>query len=118
MNSKIFILKISDIIELGCRFLVQYICREMLINAYARLCPYARMPVARLPSVPVCIKIVDGRARCGLGAVCAVPFSNTSYPGLADKKDQAFLFFILFCIFSLAAGPVCPLITDGKFSTT
>ena len=36
--------------ELGCRFLVHYICREMLINAYARLCP----------SVPVCIKIVDG----------------------------------------------------------
>ena len=53
MNSKIFILKISDIIELGCRFLVQYICREMLINAYEVFCP----------SVPVCIKIVDGGAR-------------------------------------------------------
>ena len=39
--------------ELGCRFLVHYICREMLINAYALLCP----------SVPVCIKIVDGGAR-------------------------------------------------------
>ena len=67
MNSKIFILKISDIIELGCRFLVQYICREMLINAYARLCP----------SVPVCIKIVDGGARRRRRAVCAVPFSST-----------------------------------------
>ena len=68
MNSKIFILKISDInIELGCRFLVQYICREMLINAYARLCP----------SVPVCIKIVDGGARRRRRAVCAVPFTST-----------------------------------------
>ena len=53
--------------ELGCRFLVHYICREMLINAYARLCP----------SVPVCIKIVDGGARRRRRAVCAVPFSNT-----------------------------------------
>ena len=54
--------------ELGCRFLVHYICREMLINAYARLCP----------SVPVCIKIVDGGARRRRRAVCAVPFSSTS----------------------------------------
>ena len=69
MNSKIFILKISDIIELGCRFLVQYICREMLINAYARLCP----------SVPVCIKIVDGGARRRRRAVCAVPFTSTTF---------------------------------------
>ena len=53
--------------ELGCRFLVHYICREMLINAYARLCP----------SVPVCIKIVDGGARRRRRAVCAVPFSST-----------------------------------------
>ena len=68
MNSKIFILKISDIIELGCRFLVQYICREMLINAYEVFCP----------SVPVCIKIVDGGARRRRRAVCAVPFSNTT----------------------------------------
>ena len=67
MNSKIFILKISDIIELGCRFLVQYICREMLINAYEVFCP----------SVPVCSKIVDGGARRRRRAVCAVPFSNT-----------------------------------------
>ena len=70
MNSKIFILKISDIIELGCRFLVQYICREMLINAYARLCP----------SVPVCIKIVDGGARRRRRAVCAVPITSTTGP--------------------------------------
>ena len=69
MNSKIFILKISDIIELGCRFLVQYICREMLINAYEVFCP----------SVPVCSKIVDGGARRRRRAVCAVPFSNTTY---------------------------------------
>ena len=67
MNSKIFILKISDIIELGCRFLVQYICREMLINAYEVFCP----------SVPVCSKIVDGGARRRRRAVCAVHFSNT-----------------------------------------
>ena len=67
MNSKIFILKIADIVELGCRFLVQYICREMLINAYEVFCP----------SVPVCIKIVDGGARRRRRAVCAVPFSNT-----------------------------------------
>ena len=52
--------------ELGCRFLVHYICREMLINAYARLCP----------SVPVCIKIVDGGARRRRRAVCAVPFTT------------------------------------------
>ena len=55
--------------ELGCRFLVHYICREMLINAYARLCP----------SVPVCIKIVDGGARRRRRAVCAVPFSSTNF---------------------------------------
>ena len=55
--------------ELGCRFLVHYICREMLINAYALLCP----------SVPVCIKIVDGGARRRRRAACAVPFSNTNY---------------------------------------
>ena len=54
--------------ELGCRFLVHYICREMLINAYARLCP----------SVPVCIKIVDGGARRRRRAVCAVPFTSTT----------------------------------------
>ena len=53
MNSKIFILKISDIMELGCRFLVQYICRDMLIDGYEVFCP----------SVPVCSKIVDGGAR-------------------------------------------------------
>ena len=41
MNSKIFILKIADNMELRCRFLVQYICREMLINAYA--VPWARV---------------------------------------------------------------------------
>ena len=69
MNSKIFILKISDIIELGCRFLVQYICREMLINAYEVFCP----------SVPVCSKIVDGGARRRCRAACAVPFSSTKY---------------------------------------
>ena len=28
MNSKIFILKISDIMELGCRFLVQYFVKK------------------------------------------------------------------------------------------
>ena len=55
--------------ELGCRFLVQYICREMLINAYEVFCP----------SVPVCIKIVDGGARRRRRAVCAVPFTSTYY---------------------------------------
>ena len=50
--------------ELGCRFLVHYICREMLINAYEVFCP----------SVPVCIKIVDGGARRRRRAVCAVIF--------------------------------------------
>ena len=55
--------------ELGCRFLVHYICREMLINAYARQCP----------SVPVCIKIVDGGARRRRRAVCAVPFTSTTF---------------------------------------
>ena len=83
MNSKIFILKISDIIELGCRFLVQYICREMLINAYEVFCP----------SVPVCSKIVDGGARRRRRAVCAVPFSNTMYYAPPSPGTQKNTFF-------------------------
>ena len=63
--------------ELGCRFLVHYICREMLINAYARLCP----------SVPVCIKIVDGGARRRRRAVCAVPFTSTSVLCLVSSSS-------------------------------
>ena len=39
----------------------------MLINAYEVFCP----------SVPVCIKIVDGGARRRRRAVCAVPFTST-----------------------------------------
>ena len=75
MNSKIFILKISDIMELGCRFLVQYICREMLINANEVFCRF----------VPVCIKIGDGRARCGLGATRC---------GLGTYENLVFLFVL------------------------
>ena len=63
--------------ELGCRFLVHYICREMLINAYEVFCP----------SVPVCSKIVDGGARRRRRAVCAVPFSNTSFICCAKKYE-------------------------------
>ena len=40
----------------------------MLINAYEVFCP----------SVPVCIKIVDGGARRRRRAVCAVPFTSTT----------------------------------------
>ena len=81
MNSKIFILKISDIIELGCRFLVQYICREMLINAYEVFCP----------SVPVCIKIVDGGARRRRRAVCAVPFSLATLVGSGKVERRLYI---------------------------